>query len=288
MKLLSFGEIIWDIFDKSAYIGGAPLNLAAHAAMQGSNACIVSCVGDDRLGREAISEIEKTGVKTDYVSVCNKPTGQCIVILDEHAVPSYNLIPDAAYDYITINPALFSEKFDILSFGTLSLRKRHNITTLKKLISQENYKEIFTDLNIRKPFYSGESILFCLQNATIVKISDEELPVVTDMIIGEKLLPEAAALAIAKKFSNLKIIIITKGENGSMAYDCTKKKFYSCNAVKTKVVSTVGAGDSFGATFLTQYFRTTDIDYSLNIASKVSGFVVSVKEAVPNYNINDF
>ena len=164
MKLLSFGEIIWDIFDKSAYIGGAPLNLAAHAAMQGSNACIVSCVGDDRLGREAISEIEKTGVKTDSVSLCNKPTGQCIVILDEHAVPSYNLIPDAAYDYITINPALFSEKFDILSFGTLSLRKRHNITTLKKLISQENYKEIFTDFSPLAVWFWLFSVFFVRKN----------------------------------------------------------------------------------------------------------------------------
>lgn len=288
MKLLSFGEIIWDIFDNSAYIGGAPLNFAAHAALQGADAWIISCVGNDRLGQKAIDEIKKSGVKTDYVSVCDKPTGQCIVTLDEYAMPSYNLISDAAYDYITINPALIDEKFDILSFGTLSLRKKHNITTLNKLISQENYSEIFTDLNIRNPFYSGESILFCLRNATIVKISDEELPIVTDIILGERLLPEAAVLAIAKKFSNLKIIIITKGENGSLAYDCREKRIYFCNAVMTEVISTVGAGDSFGATFLTQYFKTNDLNYSLNIASKVSAFVVSAKEAVPHYNINDF
>lgn len=182
MKLLSFGEIVWDIFPASAHIGGAPLNLAAHAALQGAKAWIISCVGNDDLGKKAVDEIERLGVKTNYVSVCDKPTGQCIVTLDENAVPSYNLISDAAYDCISTSPALHSEKFDVLSFGTLALRKKHNIAALKELISYGKYNEIFADLNIRSPFYSEESILFCMQNATIVKISDEELPVVTQAI----------------------------------------------------------------------------------------------------------
>lgn len=93
---------------------------------------------------------------------------------------------------------------------------------------------------------------------------------------------------MAEKFSNLKIIIITKGENGSCAYDCTEKKHYSCGAVKAEIVSTVGAGDSFGATFLTQYFKTHNLSRCLDTAAKVSAYVVSVKEAVPYYNINDF
>ena len=36
-------------------------------------------------------------------------------------------------------------------------------------------KDIFVDMNIRPPFYSDESILFALSNATLLKISDEEL-----------------------------------------------------------------------------------------------------------------
>ena len=47
------------------------------------------------------------------------------------------------------------------------------------------------------------------------------------------------------------------------------------------VVSTVGAGDSFGAAFLVSYLRSGDIDAALQKAVEVSAFVVAHKEAVP-------
>lgn len=283
MKILSFGEIIWDIFATLPHIGGAPLNLAAHAAMQWADSWIISCVGNDELGKKALIETEKLGVKTDYISVCDKPTGQCIVTLDDKGVPQYDLIRDAAYDYIPA-PEFNEKHFDVLAFGTLALRENYNISQLKKIISEKRHSETFCDVNIRKPFYSKESIMFCLQNATILKISDEELPVITQTVFNRSLTPEAAALSLAERFGCLKIIIITKGENGSYVYGCKEKMSYSCGAVKVNVVSTVGAGDSFSATFLTQYFKTGDIKKSLDAAARVSAFVVSVKEAVPNYN----
>ena len=54
MKILAFGEILWDIFPNKKCIGGAPLNFAAHAAKQGSEAYILSAVGQDTFGDEAI------------------------------------------------------------------------------------------------------------------------------------------------------------------------------------------------------------------------------------------
>ena len=47
------------------------------------------------------------------------------------------------------------------------------------------------------------------------------------------------------------------------------------------VVSTVGAGDSFGAAFLTAYLRTGNIETALQKAVEISAFVVAHKEAVP-------
>ena len=48
-----------------------------------------------------------------------------------------------------------------------------------------------------------------------------------------------------------------------------------------EVVSTVGAGDSFGAAFLATYLCTKDIGAALQRAVEVSAFVVAHKEAVP-------
>ncbi len=64
MKILSFGEIIWDVYPDKAVLGGAPLNFAAHATVWGSETHLLSAVGGDSLGRRAIGEIEKLTPKT--------------------------------------------------------------------------------------------------------------------------------------------------------------------------------------------------------------------------------
>ena len=287
MKLLSFGEIIWDVFPDAAHIGGASLNFAAHAAMQGVDAYVLSGIGHDELGSRAMEEIAALGVNTSLVSACDRPTGQCLVTLDENAVPSYNVLSDTAYDLIEAPAADSLQGFDVLAFGTLALRGEHNRKALAKVISTADFSEIFTDLNIRAPFYSDESISICLGSATIVKISDEELPIVTRAALGKELTVEAAASALCEKFAQIKLVIITKGRDGAYAYDARDGKEYSCPTDGSRAVSTVGAGDSFGATFLSQYFNGKDIPQCLRIASRVSGFVVSREGAVPKYDIND-
>ena len=283
MKLLSFGEIIWDVFDDAAHIGGAPLNFAAHAAMQGADAYILSAVGNDDLGHRAMSEISALGVKTDLVSRSHKATGRCAVTLDERGVPSYDVLCDTAYDDISAPSELAG--FDLLAFGTLALRGDGNRRCLKNIISSASFREIFCDLNIRAPFYSDESILFCLRNATVVKISDEELGVVTEAAFGERLDVMSAALRLAEKFSQIKIIVITLGGDGAYAYDTRSKTDWRCPAAPVEVISTVGAGDSFGATFLCSYFDGKTIPECLSLAARVSGFVVSREGAVPRYDV---
>lgn len=286
MKLLSFGEILFDVFPDKACIGGAPLNLAAHFALQGGKAYILSAVGKDALGEKALNEVEDLLIDTEYVNVLSdKATGQCLVTLDENKIPSYNLLSDVAYDYIDVGD--IKEKFDIFSFGTLSLRSAQNIKTVKKVIASGACVDIYTDLNIRAPHYSKDSVMLCLENATILKVSDEELPVVTEIAFNKKCDIDEAFKLFAESFEQLKVIIITAGANGAYAYDCKSKKKYYSPIVKTSVVSTVGAGDSFGATFLAQYFKGEDMQTCLDTASKVSAFVVSNTSAIPD-NMKEF
>lgn len=288
MRLLSFGEILFDVYADSEHLGGAPLNLAAHAALQGADSYLFSAVGNDSLGKKAIDELEKFGVKTEYINVLsNKETGKCIITLNESAIPSYNLLKNVAYDYIPNMDFNKTDTFDVFAFGTLALREENNIKTVANLLTKNNYSEIYTDLNIRAPFYSEKSISFCLKNATIVKISDEELPLVTDVVFSKELNIENAAHSLSKKFTQIKLIIITCGEKGSYAFDCIKKESYFSGAKPAQVVSTVGAGDSFGATFLVQYFKNKGIQESLDAASKISAFVVSKQGAVP-IEMSDF
>ena len=76
MKVLSFGEIIWDVYPDEKHLGGAPLNFAAHFAKQGGEAYMLSALGDDELGKEALNKLSLWKVNAEYVSVLSgKDTG---------------------------------------------------------------------------------------------------------------------------------------------------------------------------------------------------------------------
>ena len=281
MKLLSFGEIVWDIYPDKKCLGGAPLNLAAHAFQHGADAWIALAIGNDNLGEIAMQQMKDLGVKTDYILVIpEKETGKCIVTLDQNALPTYDILSDTAYDCIKM-PVL-KERFDVIAFGTLALRGNGNMETLSKILHAYSFAEVFTDLNIRPPFYTKKSILFCLENATVVKISEEELPIIAESIFNDVPCLEDALLHLANSFRQIKLFIITRGEHGACCFDCLKNQFYYCNAEPTEVVSTVGAGDSFGAAFLTQYLKGENFQHCLAFASKISSYVCSKKEAIPD------
>ena len=283
MKLLSFGEVLWDVYPDDRFIGGAPLNFAAHCARHGMDAYMLSAVGDDALGKQTLPRLENWGLHTEFVSVLShKQTGKCLVTLDENSVPSYNLLTDVAWDEIPCQAAA-DRRFDVLYFGTLALRSRYNADSLQSLIAAGSFRHIFVDVNIRPPFYSRESVCFALENATIVKLSDEELPTVA-AVLELPLCDDQAenAKVLAEKFPNLQLILITLGKAGSCAYAVANQAFYTQGPVEANVVSTVGAGDSFGAAFLAYYIENRPIAQCLEHAAQVAAYVVSHFDAIPD------
>ena len=287
MKALAFGEVLWDVYPESQHIGGAPLNFAAHFRKCGGEAHIVTAVGYDNLGDETVKAIRKLGVGTKYLCRTDVETGKCLVSLNERGVPAYNLLDNVAYDYME-KLDLNDENFELLYFGTLSLRHENNIAVLREIISSNSFREIILDVNIRAPYYSKDVINFAMENATIVKISEEELPTVMQLIGKIASSVEESAEIISANFERIKMIIVTMGGKGSLVYECNLRRFHKCNAEKVNVVSTVGAGDSFTAVFAAQYLKTGNIAKALESATKVSGYVVSCKEAIPIYKIEEF
>lgn len=283
-KVLSFGEILWDVYPDKKHIGGAPLNFAAHFVKCGGEAFVNSAVGNDALGDLTVNSVNDLGVNTKYIFKNDKQTGQCLVTLDKDSIPSYNLLDDTAYDFID-SPDCISENFDVFYFGTLALRNEYNRKSVEKILNENDFDDVFVDINIRKPFISKEVIEFALKYATILKISDEDLAEFAHFTGIKYSSPLGAAKEISKRFKNIKLILITMGEVGSLAFECKAQNETRCNAQKVKVASTVGAGDSFSAAFLAMYLNGSNIQTCLETASKVSGFVVSNMGAIPDYTI---
>jgi len=282
MNILSFGEIIWDVYPNEKHIGGAPFNFAAHAKRAGAEAFLMSAVGNDTLGQEAIERAESYGVNCEYVSVLNNiSTGVCKVALDEKGIPSYMIADSSAYDFINLSSGM-GQKFDALVFGTLALRKSHNRAIVDELLRKCSFRQVFVDINVRKPFDLSESILFALERATLLKVSDEELPTVMERIGEAYLGIDESVKIIEARFGNIEKVLVTRGAEPAVLYDLKTKDKYECQSKKTEVVSTVGAGDCYGAVFLVNYLSDVPIDACMSKAAEAAALVVSHTEAIPS------
>ncbi len=285
MKILAFGEILWDTYPDNRYIGGAPLNFAAHLARHKKDVYLLSSLGNDEPGEAALAVLKKWNISADHVGILDDiPTGNCVVTLDENKIPSYDLWSNVAYDRICCND--IPDDFDVLYFGTLSLRSEYNFAELKSLVGSHSFKEIFVDMNIRPPHYSAETVRFAAETATILKISDEEMTTVSEILgIAGFTDYKGFAKMLSDNFANLRYIIITLGGDGAYALCCADGQEFSCAAEKVKVKSTVGAGDSFSAAFLSKYLKDADIQSCMDYAASIAGFVVSCFDAVPEYEV---
>ena len=139
IKALTFGEILFDIINGSAHLGGAPFNLAAHLAKIGEKTgiksgikseakpAVISAVGKDELGNKLLNEAGKLGIDSSYISIDEKrPTGTVTVELKEEGIPHFTIHKNVAWDAIKVDAektnSLAAEEWDVFCFGTLAQR----------------------------------------------------------------------------------------------------------------------------------------------------------------------
>lgn len=275
MKILSFGEVLWDVFGDEKTIGGAPFNFAAHLARLGAESLLVTAVGRDDNGVSAIEEAKRLGIDTRYFSVDRQhQTGVCNVTLSG-GKPSYELVADVAYDHIP--PVLPSGDFDALYMGTLALRSPDSRRSFESILRYLPRKEVFFDVNFRAKFYTRELVDSLLRETTILKVSDEELPFFGNGDLA------TICLTLAKRYKKLKYICVTLGADGADVFDCANRTLLCSEKPKSKPISTVGAGDSFSACFLYNILAGEPVTKCLDRAVILSDYVTTKLGAVPEY-----
>ena len=233
MNILSFGEIIWDCYPEERFLGGAPLNFAVHAARLGADSYIYSAVGDE----ESFRAVAATGVKTDYLCTVPFPTGHTNVTLDDHRNPTYEVFYNVAWDNIPTLDSLHTD-WDAVYFGTLSQRSPVSAESLRDLLGRVKAREVFCDLNLRHRFYSDELIDFCLRQATLVKVNRPE---------REALPPD-----LFDRYPRLRALLVTLDADGALLQLRDGRTLHS-DKPRGKLVSALGAGDSFSAAFVTRW-----------------------------------
>ena len=283
LDLVAYGEILWDVIDGEAHIGGAPFNLAAHAVRCGLRAAAVSRVGDDKLGHAALGEMARLGVDrrwTDEDSV--HPTGTVTVTLAA-GQPSYTIHEGVAWDFIQLSEEAFqslaSERPRAFCFGTLAQRSEVSRQTLSRLLDLFSFTEVFYDVNLRQAFWSGELVAGGLARATLVKVNDEEARVLGGVLFDGACGPEAFARAVLARHP-VRAVVVTLGADGCLV--CERDKgTVSCPGVKVDVADAVGAGDAFSAAFLAAWLKGESAAEAAQAGNRRGAWVASQRGAVP-------
>jgi fructokinase len=278
-NIVCFGEVLWDLLPSGKIAGGAPMNVAVHAAQLGLNANIISAVGEDELGEEIKHFLESRQLSIENIQTLKAhQTGIVEVVLDEKGSPSYTIIEPVAWDFIALTETAQKSvnEADVLVFGSLALRNELSKRTLFAL--QSLVKVRILDINLRKPFYSADLAKELLEIAHIVKVNDEELQMICAWYAQKG--DELSNAKWLKNTFNLKGIIVTRGGNGAFFVD-ENNEISEHQGFKVNVKDTIGSGDSFLASFITKWLNGFSATEALRFACAVGAYVATQKGATP-------
>ena len=268
-------------------IGGAPANFAYHVSQYGFDGYVVSAVGDDKLGNEILESFNNR--RLNYlIQRVPYPTGTVQIELDEAGIPCYEIKENVAWDNIpfTVDLEKLAKKTRAVCFGSLAQRNtvsRETINRFLGVMSDAAGQYRVFDVNLRQGFYDKEILCNSMKRCNILKINDEELIAVSRMFEYPGIDLEDKCRALLSEYG-LEILILTCGVNGSYVF--TRENVSFVNTPKIEVADTVGAGDSFTATFISAILKGKSIREAHELAVEVSAYVCTQNGAMPELPIS--
>jgi len=282
LVMVGLGEILWDMLPEGKKLGGAPANFIFHCHQLGHKGFIASRIGCDSLGNEIDLQLKALQLPTSYLQQDKiQPTGTVSVTLDTQGQPSYTIHKPAAWDFIEENEALreLCQMSDLICYGSLGQRDLISRQTIQTLLKNAGIKTLkLCDINLRQHFYNRELVMESLAAADILKLNDQELPVVAQLC-GETSQDTASQMKYLREKFNLKLVCLTRGENGCVLINAEETVEHK--GFTTRVKDTVGAGDAFTAAMAHLYLNKAELSVIAEMANKVGAFVASQSGGTP-------
>lgn len=261
---LSLGEMLIDftpagrtpagipLFEQNP--GGAPANVAVQAARLGVSAGFIGKVGRDMFGAFLQQTLEQNGVETANLRFsAETATSLAFVQLSESGDRDFSFYRDPGADTQLRFEEVDKTQLDgakVLCFGSLLLTAEPGRTAVPQIVEYARAHGVITayDPNWRAPLWPDRAtgvraMRSLLPLADVVKVSDEELEMLTDCAE----IPAGAAALFAR---GVQAVVVTRGVQGCVV--CTPSCVRALSTYDTPVVDTTGSGDSFFGAFLTK------------------------------------
>lgn len=273
--ILGIGEIVWDCLPGGRKLGGAPVNFAYHAMQLGADSYPVSAVGSDPLGDETLETCKGYGLDTRFIQVNPHPTSRVLVTLDPSGVPSYEIVENVAWDELDATPEAMAlaARADAVCWGCLAQRSAKSRSAIEKLLSAvpAGGMKVF-DINLRQHYYSKAIIETSLEQATVLKLNEDELPVVL------ALLGASDILELMSRY-HLSFLVFTCGAAFSEVYG-PQGLLSHIETPRVEVADTVGAGDCFTAAFVASILNGETPVAAHEKAVKLSAWLCTLHGAI--------
>lgn len=279
--VVGFGEVLWDFLMKEEMykLGGAPFNFAYHTKQFGLNSLIISAIGEDDLGRKLEQAIQEKQLPYQLAHLPQE-TG-VVNVINTDGIPQYEILENKAWDYIPLSEEMLqiAAQTQAICFGSLAQRNSVTRATLYAFLEAmpADALRIF-DINLRQNWYSEEIITTSLQKANILKINEEELHILQQMFNHTNRNEENSCRQIMQAY-DLDMLILTCGNKGSYVFSREEMSYLTTREVE--VEDTVGAGDSFTASFIASILGGKSLREAHHIAAQVSAYVCTQSGATP-------
>ncbi|HUA76615.1 MAG TPA: sugar kinase [Acetobacteraceae bacterium] len=293
-KIVTMGEVLVDIMAvergrgfheplnlKGPFPGGAPAIFVSQVARLGHPAGIIAGIGDDDFGWLTVERLKRDGVDVSAVRVHDDHvTATAFVRYREDGERDFlfNLARSAAGRIELDAPAraLLAECGHFHIMGS-SLFSFHLIDEVRKAIEivKANGATVSFDPNIRKEMMDiaemRAGVELMLQDCDIFLPSGPELLIPTASRSEEEAIAALFALGISA-------IVVKRAARGASYYDTTRA--IDMPGYKVTEIDPTGAGDCFGATFITCLRQGMEIEACLRNANAAGALAVSRRGAM--------
>ncbi|MGL9722397.1 sugar kinase [Sodalis sp. (in: enterobacteria)] len=266
------------------YPSGAPAIFAAQVARLGFSSLLFGCVGKDDFGELNIERLRQEGVATEGITRVDKaPTGTAFVSYRTPLERDFIFnIPSSACGFLSpdhIQPALLErcQHFHIMGSSLFSFRI---IDAMRKVIQivKANQGIVSFDPNIRKEMMNipemRQAFDYILEYTDIFLPSEGEMPYFAH---GRN--QSEAAIVADLLAGGVQHVAIKRGGNGASHYQRLRGELRELHVAgyQTPLVDPTGAGDCFGATFVSLLLAGYPVSEALTYANASGALAVSRK-----------